>query len=69
MTLNEFINELKHKTTKLLIIVDEQLAVFDSDVSTYVHWIKRGSYDNKPISRIHSNRKGFGFVIYIKGGE
>lgn len=67
MTLIEFINELKHKSTKLLIIIDEQLAVFDSDVSTYRHWIKRSNYDNKPISRIHSNRTGFGFVIYIKG--
>ena len=66
MKLGEFINELKHKTTKIQIILSDDTEIFCGDVSRYQYWLDKGKYCNKVIDNILCGFGIMGFVIFIK---
>lgn len=59
MTLQEFINHLKHNSIMLEIV-----NVFACTVGEYKHWIDRGYYDKLEIDEIRPTKNGF--VIYLE---
>ena len=51
MTLNEFINHLKHKTIGLAIFYRGKI-IYTGTVGSYVHWANRSKFDNYGIDKI-----------------
>ena len=61
MKTNDFINELKHKTTRIVIMLDG-LNVFDADVSNYQYWVDKNTYGNQ-FKLINNGGAGFQYRL------
>lgn len=64
MTLNEFLNELKHKSLNITLVNDEGNHIYTTELGQYIHWIRRNDYDNAEILMIEPCDHGF--VIQIE---
>lgn len=68
MTIEEFINHLKHKSLRIKIIEEQDKnssVIFLGDVGFYLNWIDRKRYGKMLIDHIETFDNGF-TIIYCR---
>ena len=65
MTLEEFINHLKHKSITLTLCYEDGKHIFSTTVGEYAHWIHKNDYDYMNIDIITTTADGF--IVCLEG--
>ena len=66
MKLGEFINELKHKSLNVLILMnDADKCIFNNQLSVYQNWIHKNVYNDLNVISIYPSQICKGLIIVI----
>lgn len=66
MNLDKFTKELKHLSSRLVIVDPEGHEVFDGNLGIYIHWVKKSFYRVYEIDYITPEDDNV-FIIYLEG--